>query len=157
MAVSNHEKIDTGVFKEIRRESGHPDFRPIGGKELKYDKGFDKDGNMPGGYAADSYEGADHAYYKPGEESSKAANMGLPLVVYGSPLGCGCSEAYLHGVGDVINGQLEADYMCSSGWHNFIEFSMRTQDIDPERAIKIDKYGNFTEDRGYEAKELEEM
>lgn len=146
MAISVHDPVKTGIFKEIRRESGNKSKQPLRGYDLKYDKGFDKYGR----YTTRKYRMA-------GDESQKAVDMGLPLVVYGRPLGCGCNEAYLHGVGEIIDGQLECDYMCSSGWHNFILFSMRTQDATAEREVKLDKYGNLTENVGFEATELEEF
>lgn len=146
MAQSVHDPVKTDIFKEIRRESGGRSKSPMRGYDLKYDKGFSKHGTI-----------ADGKYRQVGEESRKMTDMGLPLVVYGQPLGCGCSEAYLHGVGDIIDGQVECDYMCSSGWHNFILFSMRTQDADNERSVKIDKYGNLVDEVASEVRELEEF
>lgn len=145
MAQSVHDPVKTDIFKEIRRESGGTSKPPMRGFDLKYDKGFDKYGNMNG------------KYFEVGEESRKMTDMGLPLVVYGNPLGCGCAEAYLHGVGEIIDGQVECDYMCRSGWHNFILFSMRTQDAGNERGIKIDKYGNLIDEVASEVRELEEF
>ena len=145
IAGRNYQKIDTGDFHEIQRESGDEYISPIRGKELKYDKGFSSDGDIYG------------VWTEPGEEAKRAIEMGLPKVVHGNPLGCGCGEAYLHGVGDIIDGQIECDYMCSSGWHNFIVLAMRQQTPQSERQVKVDKFGNLIDDVNTEVKELEEF
>jgi hypothetical protein len=131
----------------VKKESGEGDLRPILGKALTYDKGFDKDG-----YIED-----DDEWEKPLAAAEKAAKYGLPAHVRGRPLGCGCNIAHLHAIGKVVKGQLEVDYMCDSGWHNFMVFQVREKKKAKPRQVLIDKFGNLTAHEGFKAQELEEL
>lgn len=86
----------------------------------------------------------------------RGLDMGLPNAIYGTPeLGCGCESARLVGMGEIqSDGQLEAEYDCDSGWHNYVIFGMRSNEA--KEAIKLDKFGNVIEGTGFTAGDLNE-
>lgn len=118
---------------------------PITG-ELTYDNGFSVEG--------DTLDGK--GWRTPGEAAKKGAEYGLPQFIYGLPLGCGCSTAWLHAIGEVKNGLLEADYMCDSGWHNFVVLRVKENKKKKERKLQIDRSGNLVEEQEVKITELEE-
>ncbi len=91
------------------------------------------------------------------QSRNEALEMGLPQKIRGNPLGCACHVAYLVSVGPVIDGQIEADYQCDSGWHNYVVFQVRQYTTEGERGIKINKFGDLIESEGFQAGELESM
>lgn len=86
-----------------------------------------------------------------------AAGMsyGLPRIIRGNPLGCGCRQGYLVGVGDIIDGRIEADYSCDSKWHNYVLFEV--EQLKQGVKLKYDTNGNIIEEEGYQADELEDF
>lgn len=137
--------MDEADLKVVRSESGNECMDPLLGMPLRYDEGFDADGQI------------DHfTYEEPGEVAKAGMAYGLPAKVNGNPnLGCGCSVAYLHATGDITqDGMIEADYMCDSGWHNFFVFELNMQ--ERKRQVTIDKDGNLQADEGFTAGDLEE-
>lgn len=151
-------KRQFGPFTEVEdRSGGMHAVDPILGEPLKYDEGFENNGDIWDYEDTDAaYEAFNKSYNTPGEAVKDIMAMGLPAKVQG-PLGCGCSEAVLHGVGEIKNGRVEVDYMCDSGWHNFLVFQMRVQGKKPDREVKIDKYGGLTTEKAFTAQELQEF
>lgn len=86
-----------------------------------------------------------------------AKNMGMPAYIEGNPLGCGCQIAHLHAVGAVLESHMEADYMCDSGWHNFVLFKVRAQDNRSDNSIKVNTSGELVAEQGVSPGELEEF
>jgi hypothetical protein len=125
---------------------------------IEYDDGFDTrniDWDKEG--VDDLFENFKDKWETPGNAAAKAAVYGLPAMVRGDPLGCGCEEAHLHGIGKVKNGQIEADYMCDVGWHNYMVFSVNEKKTKKKREVKLDKFGKVMEDEGFKATDLEEL
>lgn len=85
-------------------------------------------------------------------------SIGLPSFIKGNPrLGCTCTEAYLHSVGEIVDGQIEADYMCHAGWHNYVVFKIFTKDTDKAQQVHIDHEGNLVDGQSFVAGSLEEL
>lgn len=118
---------------------------PLLGKALKYDAGFDEGGLV-------DYDN----YRKPGKEALRGIAMGLPKFIRGK-LGCGCNIGYLHAVGELKNGQIEADYMCDSGWHNFVIFQMTEKKNNASAEKQYDKYGHEITEKSFVAPSLEDF
>lgn len=87
----------------------------------------------------------------------EAKIYGIPAVIYGKPLGCGCYEAVLSGSSEIVNGTLEANYKCASAWDNYVTFQVRQYAGDSKTSLKINKFGELEESTGFEAGELGEM
>lgn len=139
-------------YKIIDRSSGNVgDVEPILGKPLEYDEGFDVES---GPLNNEEWENFNDEYKTPGKAAQRGIDLGLPKFIRGDPLGCGCGIAYLHAVGEVVNGQVEADYMCDSGWHNFVVMQVKTK--EKKREVKIDKFGLVVGDEGHKFNGLEE-
>jgi hypothetical protein len=140
------------THKKVDEHSTAPAADPILGAELTYDDGFSPDG------AVDSME-----WDEQGGAAAKAKTYGLPHVIHGNPLGCYCHEAYLHGIGNLVNGHIECDYMCDAGWHNYIVFEVREKKRRIQRPrvkkdkVLLDLYGNPMKDKGFTAGELEQL
>lgn len=129
----------------VKNASGTSGKRPLLKKPLRYDKGFSKDGDIP------NY----NAWTKEGNAAKFANDYGVPALVQGDPLGCGCDEAHLHAVGDITEaGLLEVDYMCDSGWHNYYVYQLHMQKNPTQNEVKIDKFGNLSADQGFKATQL---
>jgi hypothetical protein len=135
-----------GKPKVVQRESGNFLKRPILGTALTYDKGFSRSGAI------------DHnTYHEGGAAFDKAKAFGMTKSIRGNPLGCGCNVAYLHGIGEVKDGQIEADYVCDSGWHNYVVFEVNEIKEKEKQEVKIDVNGNITNEEGFKAGDLEEF
>lgn len=115
-------------------------------ESLTYDKGFTADGEVD-----------EDNWHKPGNAAAAAQEYGLPAMVRGNPLGCGCREAHLHGIGKVKDGKIECDYMCYAGWHNFMVFNVKQKKQKRQKKILLDKFGNVTADEGFTAGDLAEL
>lgn len=117
-----------------RMHSGFQCHQPENGP-LQYDAGFS------GGGSIDS-----NHYEEPGEVARQGMSMGMPDHIEAEPagrLGCGCQEAWLHAIGEIQNGMIEADYMCDSGWHNFVIFEL--EQMGNRTGLVIDANGNLVE------------
>lgn len=80
---------------------------------------------------------------------------GLPHMITGNPLGCGCNEAYLSGVGEVTeSGEIECDYRCDANWANFVVFRLKQK---PKKKVVKKKKEVTLGGEGYQAKKLEEL
>lgn len=136
---------DIGDLKVKETKSGSGSLPPITGK-LKYDKGF-----SASGYYSDRGD-----YFREGQAAKAGAAFGMPFKINGHPLGCGCSEAYIHAIGEIRDGMIEADYMCDSGWHNFVVFEL--EEMGKQQGLVVDKNGNLveTQDVGHGDQELQE-
>jgi hypothetical protein len=145
--------------KLVRTESGRAYKNPLLGQPLHYDQGYGSDGRIPGGH--NTRTGLKN-WVTPGDAAKWGGAYGLPPHVrakLGSQLGCGCQEAHLHAVGDINSESLlEADYMCSYGYHNYYVFEVEQEQADSPRAIKLDLNGNMIEDEDEEEpKKLQEL
>lgn len=99
----------------------------------------------------------DSTYKKKGAAAEKGAALGLPFKIRGNPLGCGCEEANLHGISEVKDGEVECDYMCDAGWHNWVVLRVKQKKQPKKQEITVDKFGNPMQDEGFKATELEEL
>ena len=135
----------------VRRSNGdepRPNRKPLRGQPLKYDKGYSHDmGEMDWDTWRDTS----------GEVAQSGIALGMPASIQAAlhgKLGCGCSEAYLHALGDIVDGKIEADYMCDYGWHNYVVFEM--EQMGKQQGLVVDKNGNLveTQDVGHGDTEL---
>lgn len=79
---------------------------------------------------------------------------GLPAKIYGNPvLGCTCRVASLVSATQIVDGMIEADYMCDSGWHNYVVFEVRQYTSESKTQLKIDADGNVIMSTGTDADE----
>ncbi len=96
-----------------------------------------------------------------GKSMDIARLYGLPEAIKAPApkmLGCGCHEAHLAGATVPIGSHIEADYMCDSGWHNFVVFELIGFDNKGENKVRVDINGDLVEgDPEPEARELEEF
>jgi hypothetical protein len=111
---------------EVERRSGNRSLEPIRGQALTY------------GEAGKTF----------------GFGFGLPERIEGDPLGCGCDEAFLAGCSAVMGNEVEADYQCSSGWHNYVVFTVAA--VGARQQLKVDTNGNVTASEGFSAGDLEE-
>lgn len=72
-----------------------------------------------------------------GNARKLALEYGLPEQVRGNPLACGCRTAALAGATKMVMGFVEADYMCSFGYHNFMVFKVRGVENKGQTKLKI--------------------
>lgn len=89
-----------------------------------------------------------------GALNRQALQFGLPKHIQGTPLGCGCQTAHLAGATKPVGSHIEADYMCDSGWHNYVYFELIGFENKGESKLKVDVNGNLIEDEKQETKEL---
>lgn len=89
-------------------------------------------------------------------EPARAVQLGLPKFIRGNPLGCGCSEAHLAGATKPVNSHIEADYMCDSGWHNFVVFEIVGFENLGDATIKVNANGDLEESHEVTTGELKE-
>ncbi len=129
-------------IKEERRSDNsesYPSSPPLLGTNLDYDEGFH-------GYEESDEDGEHYAYNdwsSMGDISKKTISYGIPHRVTGH-LGCGCSEAFLHGMGkETPDGHLETDYICDYGYHNYIVYIIERKERSNTRK-KIIKDGQIT-------------
>lgn len=145
---------DLEIIRQSDGFESRPDRKPLLKKPLKYDKGFEV--NKDTGLFKSFYKD-DDVWKTMGQVAQDGMKFGLPNRIEGSPLGCGCEEAYLHGVGDITpEGHIEADYVCDSGWHNFVVFQLGLKERPTQ--IRIDKNGDIIEkEDDYQPTQLGEM
>lgn len=92
--------------------------------------------------------------YDGGNARKMALALGLPERVRGDPLGCTCHTAHLVGATKPVGSHVEADYMCDSGYHNYMLFELIGFEQKPETQLKIGPNGELVEDVDEETKEL---
>lgn len=135
---------------------------PLLGADLVYDENF-HDYSHDYSTADEFYENGelygDDIWKVKGKAAKEGAKYGLPFRIAGHPLGCGCDEAFLHGIGKLKDGQIEADYVCDVGWHNYAIFKIKEKKKpkkkEVKQEIKLNKFGEVDQ-VGFTATELED-
>lgn len=92
-----------------------------------------------------------------GAARDAASEYGLPNMIRGNPLGCKCRTATLVGATKPVMGHIEADYMCDSGYHNFVVFRLIGFDARAKSELKLDSNGNIVDTSSTETAELGEF
>lgn len=89
-----------------------------------------------------------------GRLAKQAQAFGLPAKIRDNPLGCGCKVAFLVGATKPVGSHIEADYMCDSGWHNYVIFELVGFEQKAEDQIKINTNGELINDSDHQTQEL---
>lgn len=150
MASTPNDTDGARVINGVKEEDGYV----VTGSRTRLEL---KAGNITYDKAAMTPEQRDYGRgkkYDGGVSRGQALLLGLPEKVRGNPLGCGCGEANLVGATQPVGSHIEADYMCDSGWHNYLLFELIGFEQKPETQLKIDASGNLVEDVDEETKEL---
>lgn len=134
--------------KDIESTPSSPPLRK--NSNIKYDKGFEVEKDNTFDVPYNPEEGDERfsrdKWITPGKAANTGISLGMPASINasnGGALGCGCVEAFLHGVGDIIDGTIEADYVCDFGYHNYVIFEL--EQMGKRSGLQVDKNGNLIE------------
>lgn len=136
---------DTGSGSRLETSTGSLGYsnKHVTRRQQEYVKNMQHDVNYRDGLRFDG-----------GVSRTMALKLGLPPHVRADPLGCGCDEAHLVGATKPVGSHIEADYMCDSGYHNYMLFELIGFEQKPETQLKIGVNGELVEDVDEETKEL---